>query len=79
MIRIIAVASLVVALGLPALAVPPEDALPLSEILAGIEVEDGFHYFEEIEWDDDGQWVIEYDRRDGSSVEMDARTGEPRG
>jgi len=55
-----------------ALAQPPADAMPLSEILASIENEADFSYFDEIDWDDDGHWEIEYYRADGASVEVDA-------
>jgi hypothetical protein len=54
--------------------------MPLSEILRGFEAQDDFGYFKEIEWDDD-HWEIEYYRADGSEVEVDVdpRTGQPRG
>jgi uncharacterized membrane protein YkoI len=71
-----------VAAGAPAAAdAPPEDALPLSEILRMIEERDDVRYFKEVEWDDDGYWEVEFYRTDGSEVEVDIdpRTGEPRG
>ncbi|MHB2265602.1 PepSY domain-containing protein [Aliihoeflea sp. PC F10.4] len=55
----------------PAFAQPPSGAMPLSEILAGIEAEAGFGYFDEIDWDSDGYWEIEYYRADGARVEID--------
>lgn len=63
-----------------ALAQPPADAMPLSQILASIETEGEFSHFDEIDWDDDGYWEIEYYRIDGAKVEInvDAVTGEPR-
>ncbi|NAZ36823.1 PepSY domain-containing protein [Rubellimicrobium sp. CFH 75288] len=65
-----------------ALARPPENALPLSEILAAIEAEPNFGYFDEIDWDNDdgGHWDIEYYLTDGTEVniEVDPVTGERR-
>ena len=45
-----------------------------------IEERDDVHYFDEVEWDDDGYWEVEYYRRDGSEVEVeiDPVSGEPR-
>lgn len=65
---------------LPATAAPPSDALPLSEILRGLEQSGEVAYFDEIEWDNDGYWEIEYVRPDGAKVEVkiDPRSGEPR-
>lgn len=57
-------------LPLPALAAPPADALPLSRIVAGIEAAGDVAWFEEVEWDDDGYWEIEYRRPDGAKVEI---------
>lgn len=57
-------------LPLPALAAPPADARPLSEIVAGIEASGDVAWFEEVEWDDDGYWEIEYRRPDGAKVEI---------
>lgn len=50
---------------------PPADALPLSEILAAIEGREDVAYFDEVEWDSDGYWEIEYYRPDGAKVEID--------
>jgi hypothetical protein len=62
----------------PAAAAPPDDALPLSQILERFEAETEFAYFDEVEWDNDGYWEIEYYRTDGAKVEVDVdpRTGE---
>lgn len=59
---------------------PPEDAMPLSEVLAMLEAGGDVAYFDEIEWDDDGYWEVSYYRADGSevSVDLDPSTGEPR-
>jgi peptidase YpeB-like protein len=37
-------------------------------------------YFDEVDWDDDGYWEIEYVDRAGNSVEirLDPVTGQPR-
>lgn len=67
-------------LAAPALAQPPADAMPLSQVLASIEAESDFGYFAEIEWDSDGYWEIEYHRADGAKVDIDIDpvTGQPR-
>lgn len=78
----LAAASLLIAAGLsaPAFAQPAQGSMPLSEILASIEAEDGFGYFDDIEWDSDGYWEIEYYRADGAKVDVDIdpATGQPR-
>ncbi|MGQ2906636.1 MAG: PepSY domain-containing protein [Aliihoeflea sp.] len=78
----LAAASLLIAAGLslPALAQPAPGSIPLSEILATIEAEDGFGYFDEIEWDSDGYWEIEYYRADGAKIDIDIdpASGQPR-
>lgn len=63
-----------------ALAQPSADAMPLSEILASIEGEENFGYFDEIDWDSDGYWEIEYYRADGARVDVDIDpvSGQPR-
>jgi hypothetical protein len=70
------------ALGAPALALaaPPPEARPLSEILQAIEAQGDVRYFDEIEWDDDGYWEIEYYDMDGRKVEIhvDPVSGERR-
>jgi hypothetical protein len=65
----------------PVWAEPPADAMPLSEILRMLEDRGEIAYFEEIEWDDDGYWEIEYVTREGEKVEIrvDPVSGEPRG
>lgn len=80
--RLVALISLVGAFALaqPVLAEPPADARPLSEIVTALEDADDVSHFDEIEWDDDGYWEIEYVRGDGSRVEVkiDPVSGEPR-
>jgi hypothetical protein len=63
-----------------ALAQPPADAMPLSQIIASIEGQADFGYIKEVDWDDDGYWEIEYYRADGAKVEVDIDpvSGEPR-
>ena len=69
------------ALAAPALAqnLPPQNALPLSQVIASVEKAQPVRAFTEIEWDDDGYWDIEFinqsDRR--ASVRIDPVTGEP--
>ena len=64
----------------PALAAPPSDAKPLSEIIKMLEDREDVAYFEEVEWDDDGHWDIEYVRSGGGEVEIevDPVSGQPR-
>lgn len=61
----------VAGLSTTAFAQPPQDAKPLSEILAGIEARGDVAYFDEVEWDDDGYWEIKYYRTGGGKVEID--------
>ena len=63
-----------------ALAQPPADAMPLSQIIASIEGQADFGYIKEVDWDDDGYWEVEYYTRDGRKVDvrLDPMTGEPR-
>ena len=63
-----------------ALAQPPADAMPLSQIIASIEGQADFGYIKEVDWDDDGYWEVEYYRADGAKVEVDIDpvSGQPR-
>ena len=66
---------------LPATAEPGgEGRLPLSQILAQLEASGDVAWFDEIEWDSDGYWEIEFVRPNGAEVEVniDATTGERR-
>ncbi|WP_248309931.1 PepSY domain-containing protein [Bosea sp. WAO] len=74
-----ALLALALAVG-PAAAAPPQNAKPLSQIVAGIEGVSGFASIKEVEWDNDGYWEIEYLKADGSRVEVkiDPVTGSPR-
>lgn len=58
---------------------PPRDAMPLSQILQALEKQ-GVAWFEEIEWDDDGHWEIEYVSTGDKTVKVriDPVTGKPR-
>ncbi|MGF1651667.1 MAG: PepSY domain-containing protein [Hyphomicrobiaceae bacterium] len=75
-----AVAALALTLPMAVQAAPPSDARPLSEIIASIEASGDVAWFDEIEWEDDGYWEIEYYRPDGAKVEVRINpvTGEPR-
>jgi hypothetical protein len=59
---------------------PPSNAKPLSEIIKSLEDSGNVTYFDEVEWDDDGYWEVQYYRPDGSKVEIkvDPVSGEPR-
>lgn len=81
MLRAIALALLICAVSfvLPAEArTPPTDAKPLSQILQTIEQREDFGHFDEIEWDDDGYWEVEYISKSRSRVRLnvDPVTGE---
>jgi len=66
----------------PALAdrTPPADALPLSAIVTTLESQYDIQFIDEIEWDDDGYWEVEFYTTDGAKVELklDPVTGESR-
>lgn len=76
----LAAASLLAMLATPALAQPPADAMPLSQIIAALEAQGDVAWIKEVDWDDDGYWEIEYRREGGGDVEIkiDPVSGEPR-
>ena len=78
MLPAVALASL--ALAQPVFAAPPAGSMAVSEIIRGLEESGDVAYFDEIEWDSDGYWEIEYYRADGGKVEIkiDPVSGEPR-
>ena len=49
---------------------PPAQALPLSEIVASLESQYDIQFIDEIEWDDDGYWEVEFFTQDGNKVEL---------
>lgn len=59
---------------------PPANALPLSAIVTALEAEYDIQFIDEIEWDDDGYWEVEFYTADGAKVELkiDPVTGAPR-
>ncbi len=71
----------IVALAAPASAqrVPPAGALPLSQIIAGVEKTQPVSSFRDVEWDDDGYWDIEFvnTQNRAASIRIDPMTGEP--
>ncbi len=72
--------ALAVSFAAAAAAAPPADGMRLSDIVRAVEQRPDFRYFDEIEWDDDGYWEVEYVTRDGRKIELkiDPRTGQPR-
>lgn len=50
--------------------IPPADALPLSIIVSGLEAQYNIQFIDEIEWDDDGYWEVEFFTNDGAKVEL---------
>lgn len=61
-------------------AIPPENSLKLSEIIAKIEKRDQFRYVTEIRWESEGYYDVVYYTSDKAKVEIkiDAVSGEPR-
>lgn len=59
---------------------PPANAMPLSKIIQAIEQQGELAYFDEIEWDSDGYWEVEYYATDGSKrkVKIDPVSGQIR-
>lgn len=61
---------------------PPAGAMKLSAVLAGLEtsVGDSLAYVDELDWDRDGYWEVEYYTTDNrkTKVRLDAMTGQPR-
>jgi hypothetical protein len=59
---------------------PPADGTPLSQMLAVLEQEADFGHFEDIDWDDDGYYEVEYYTADGEErdVRLDPVTGAAR-
>lgn len=81
MARLMSVMSLlcVLALAQPATAdAPPQNAKPLSEILRTLEQQGDVAYFDEVEWDDDGYWEVEYITTGGQKreIKVDPVSGE---
>lgn len=64
---------------LPALAqsAPPAGAMPLSQVIAQVEALPDFRHVDEVDWDDDGYWDVEYVNTEGRSVDLrlDPMTG----
>jgi len=61
-------------------AVPPQNSLKLSEIIAKIEKRDQFHHISEIDWESEGYYDVTYYTSDKAKVEIkiDPVSGEPR-
>jgi len=61
-------------------AVPPENSIKLSEIIAKVEKRPQFRYVGQIDWDQDGYYDITYYTTDKAKVEIkiDPKTGEPK-
>lgn len=57
---------------------PPQGALPLAEIITGIEKSQPVATFEEVEWDSDGYWEVEFVDTENRNISMriDPMTGE---
>jgi hypothetical protein len=60
-------------------AIPPENAMKLSAIIATVEQRDAFQYVSDIEWNDDGYYDVVYFTTDKAKVEMKFNpvTGKP--
>lgn len=59
---------------------PPENSMSLSDILQSVETQFNPTYIDEVNWDDDGYWEVEYVDRNGSKRELkiDPITGDIR-
>lgn len=61
---------------------PPAGAMKLSEVIAALEARVGadLAHVEDVDWDDDGYWEIEYRTASGSETEvkLDPVTGQQR-
>jgi hypothetical protein len=49
---------------------PPTNALALSEIIGLVESQVSFKYIDEVNWDNDGYWEVEYIDNNGRKVEI---------
>lgn len=49
---------------------PPQNALPLSQIIALVEASDSIRFIDDVDWDDDGYWEIEYYTTEGREVDI---------
>jgi hypothetical protein len=60
-------------------AVPPQNAMKLSQIVAQVEQRDHFNYISEIDWSRDGYYDITYYTTDKAKVELKINpvTGKP--
>jgi hypothetical protein len=56
----LAAAALAVAAPASAQMLPPEGAIPLSQIVAQVEAMDEVATILEVDWDDDGYWDVEF-------------------
>lgn len=59
---------------------PPTNALALSEIIGLVEEQISFKYIDEVSWDKDGYWEVEYIDNNGREIEIkiDPVTGKVR-
>ena len=59
---------------------PPADGTPLSQMLATLEQEADFGHIDDVDWDDDGYYEVEYYTTEGREVKvrLDPVTGAAR-
>jgi len=59
---------------------PPENSMALSDVLQSVERQFSPTYIDEVSWDDDGYWEVEYVDRNGSKreIKIDPITGDIR-
>ena len=78
-LSLIALAALLAPAPLLAQDRPPEGAMALSQVLAGLEADLGgdLDHISEVSWDDDGYWEVEYQTGDNREVDIkfDPATG----
>lgn len=71
-LSLIALAALFVPAPLLAQDRPPQNAMPLSQVVSGLETDLGtdLSHISEVSWDDDGYWEVEYQTRDNREVDI---------
>ena len=78
---VLALAGLTLPAGAMADTPPPPNSQPLSRIIATVEGSaQNLAYIEDVSWDDDGYWEVEYRTTEGREVEIrvDPVTGQNR-
>lgn len=61
-------------------AIPPQNSMKLSQLIAKIEQRDQFQYIKDIEWEEEGYYDVTYYTKDKAKVEikLDPVSGQPK-